>query len=761
MKKITQLSLLVNDFTMIFLTSRQANVCLSVAVGMACAMPVAAQHYDKTQQVQEIVVVGNNPQTDNLLLPQVGVKTFSAEDFLKVPAMFGEPDVLRTIQQQAGVSGGIEGFSGIFVRGGENDQNLYVLHHLPLYNVSHLGGLFSTFNVAATDHTKFYKAGFPAQYGGRLSSVTDIKLRESDFEEYHGEASVGLLSGNAYVTGPIVEDYLAFSVGIRRSWSELITIPALAIINHNKKSEGRKEIFGYSFMDVNLKLDYRFADELTGYTHFYYGTDGVKKGEEKFSLSGEDPYNEENLLKLNWGNTGAATGLAWRPNDIVNIAANGYYSHFGSKLSLTNDEQAGDEESHSMKTNKNGIDDIGATIETDLSFGHALVMKLGGDYIHHQYRPEEVMMEGGLSGNGYLPPEAPVEVIANEIAAWSDNTLTIGDWVGASLGVRWNSWSSGDVRHVSLEPRASLRLSVPDVVSIKGSYTRTHQYVQQVSNSYINMPTDAWLPIGTKFAPLECDQVSAGIYGNLAEGCYFSAEGYYKWMRNLLEYKDGMAGMSSRTPWDEKLTSGKGWAYGVDFSLNKETGPLTGSISYGLMWNYRQFDELNGGERFPAKYDNRHKLNISCRYQLSDEVALDLAWTYMTGNRVTVALNNYQNVGSTTVEYEEHVPNDFTIDIAPMMDGGKPWGIGYYSQLNNVRLPAYHRLDIGVSITTEYDNDMTGIWSFGLYNAYCRMNPVGIKKYGILAMPDDEWYTKFQTLGLLPVVPSISYTLKF
>lgn len=745
---------------MIYISFQRIRCVFLAVVGMVCAIPAMAQDYDKTQNVQEIVVVGNNPQNDNLLLPQVGVKSFNAEDFLKIPAMFGEPDVLRTIQSQPGVSGGIEGFSGIFVRGGENDQNLYVLHHLPLYNASHLGGLFSAFNVAVTDKTKFFKSGFPAQYGGRLSSVTDIRMRESDFEEYHGEASLGLLSGNIFVTGPIIEDYLAFSVGVRRSWSELVTLPALAIINHSKEKEGLKEIFGYSFMDVNAKLDYRFTDEFTGYTHFYYGNDAVKKGEKKFSFSGEEDYEEEKILRLKWGNMGAASGLAYHPNDILFMSLDGYYSHYGSRLKLSNDEQTADGSMYSQKTNKNGIDDMGASLEGDFTFSDALVMKFGGDYVHHKYRPEEVVIENSMQNGGYQSPAAKPDVIANEIAVWTDNTLSLDDWFGASLGVRWNSWSSGDVRHTHFEPRVSLRLTIPDAFSLKGSYTRTHQYVQQVSNSYINMPTDPWLPIGTKFDPLESDQVSAGIYGNLAEGCYFSVEGYYKWMRNLLDYKEDAAAMSSHTPWDEKLTAGKGWAYGMDISLNKDIGRLTGSISYGLMWNYRQFDELNGGERFPAKYDNRHKLNITGRYQITDEVAFDFAWTYMTGNRVTVALQNFQSMGIGTTSDHDNLHTGFTQDVAPMMNSGAPWGADYFHARNNVRLPAYHRLDLGISITTEYWNDTVGIWSFGLYNAYCHMNPVGIKKEGIEDL-SGVWDTKFQTLGLLPIVPSISYTYKF
>ena len=720
--------------------------------GLAWFLPLIAQETEKTHRIQEIIVLGNNPQADNLLSTQVGLTNLNAEEIVKTPTLFGEPDILRTIQSQAGVSGGIEGFSGILVRGGGNDQNLFILHHLPLYNVSHLGGLFSTFNIAATERAKFYKSGFPAQYGGRVSSVTDIKLRESDFEAYHGQASLGLLSGNVFVTGPIIEDYLAFSAAIRRSWSELITIPALALINKSKKDEGTKKIFGYSFMDANVKFDYRFSDMLTGFTHLYYGSDAVKTGDEEFSTMEANTYEEQSLWKLKWGNAGAATGLAWHPNDVVLASANAYYVKYESDFKTTDDEETDDGSMYSHKSNQNSIADIGVSLEGSLNLDDVAVLKLGGNYVSHRYSPEKVTIESSTQDESFLPTDNAPDIKAKELSVWTDNTLSLSDWLSFSLGARWDKWSSEGRNFSHLEPRASMRLTFNDMVSLKGSYSRTHQYVQQVSNSYIDLPTDAWLPTGTKFKPLESDQIAVGIYGNLAEGCFFSVEGYYKWMRNLLEYKEGVYTFSPSVSWEDKLTQGEGWAYGTDISLNKVKGRLTGSIGYGLMWNYRQFDELNGGARFPAKYDNRHKLNIKGQYMLTDKVELNFAWTYVTGNRVTLALQNYQKLNDA----------GFTDDLAPLGLEGVKWGTDYYSQRNNVRLPAYHRLDIGVSITTKYDNDMTGIWSFGLYNAYCRFNPVALTKKGIEVMYGEEaWSTKYQTYGLLPVIPSISYTLKF
>ena len=237
-----------------------------------------AQIDSVAHHLKEVVVLGHDARTDNLLTPQTGGVVIKGAAIANMPVMLGEPDVLKALQTQTGVSSGIEGFTGIYVRGGENDQNLYMLHRLPLYNVNHLGGLFSSFNVAMVENVKFFKAGFPAEYGGRVASVTDIQLKRSDFEEYHGQASIGLLSGNVHITGPIIEDRLAFSASVRRSWMELVTIPTLAIINNSKKKNGEKIIGKYSFTDINLKLDYNISDYLDGFTHFYLGRDRTKIG---------------------------------------------------------------------------------------------------------------------------------------------------------------------------------------------------------------------------------------------------------------------------------------------------------------------------------------------------------------------------------------------------------------------------------------------------------------------------------------------------
>lgn len=710
----------------------------------------------KTQRIKDVVVIGNSPQTDNLRLPQMGMATMKAEAINKVPVLLGEPDVLKAIQTQAGVSNGIEGFAGLYVRGGENDENLYLFNGLPLYNVNHLGGLFSSFNVATVDRLKFFKAGFPAQYGGRVSSVTDIKMLESDFEKYHGRVSVGLLSGNVFLTGPIVKDAIAFSVGVRRSWLDLITVPALAIINSKHKDEGEEKMGRYAFTDVNLKLDYNMAEYGNGYVHFYYGNDYLKAGEKNFGTGMSTDYEEENVVRMNWGNIGAATGVTYRPCTLLTIYADAYYSHYSAWFKQNRDDRSGSGDVgsvvYSHKTNKNGTDDIGAAVRAELTPANSLTLRLGAEYTHHRYRPEDIVIESSRQDMPQLQAGGSPSIDANEVAVWEDNMFAPADWLQANVGARLVSYASEGRSHVKIEPRVNVRVSPLRKVSFKAGYSRVNQFVQQICNSYISLPTDSWQPIGGRWEPLESDQVSAGIFGDLpADGMYFSVEGYYKWMRNLLEYREDVNAFTVGTEWSDKLTAGTGTAYGVDISVHKDKGRLTGHVSYGLLWNTRRFDELNGGREFPAKYDNRHKINIGCQYKLKDNVELTAAWTYMTGNRITLALSNYKGMEG----------SGFTPDIAPTGSLEYKWGLDNYTERNNVRLPAYHRLDVGVSFHYGYRKGREGILDIGLYNAYSRNNPITITKDGKENLDGSGWTTKFRKLGILPVIPSISYTLKF
>ncbi len=727
-----------------------------------CCVRLSAQNTTdsitkKIHKLDEVIVVGNMAQQKNLLSPRMGNTSMSSELIRNVTTIFGEADVLKALQVQPGISTGVEGFTGMYVRGGENDENLYMLHNLPLYHVSHIGGFFSSFNVTAIDKVDFYKSGFPASFGGRVSSITDIRLKESNYRKYEGQFALGLLSGNIFMSGPIKKDRIAFSVGMRRSWLDVITAPALAILNRKNKKDGNKKIGRYAFTDLNLKLDYKGNGNMKGYTQFYWGNDYLKLGEANFSEDSESDYNEENTTRMKWGNWGMSTGADLYTGGSMSYSVNAYYTHYRSTFKQEQEEDSSENGiisgEYTRKTNTNGIDDWGINLNMIGDFHEKYQLKAGLDYVYHQYYPEKLWVESNK--NNYtqttLIPENKVQ--AHEVALYVDNDFTLSQRWQVNMGLRGVYYQSLGNDYVVVEPRLNLRWSLGHDFSIKTGYSRMTQFAQQICNSYISLPTDSWQPIANKWKPLASDQVSIGLYGNLSGGFYFSVEGYYKWLNNLLEYKEGINTFSSNLSWDEKLTSGKGWAYGMDISIHKNIGKLTGSIGYGLLWNRRKFAELNKGKTFPSKYDNRHKLNITCNYKLNDKIELNGGWTYMTGNRVTLALNNYHGMEG----------SNFPEDMAPSGVIQDKWGLDYYSTRNNVRLPAYHRLDIGINIYRQLGKGRQGIWNISLYNAYSRMNPIAINKKGLENINGEsgEWNTRFQTLGIFPIIPSVTYTYKF
>lgn len=711
----------------------------------------------KTHTLDEVVIIGNHDRENNLLSPYMGNVSMSSQQIRNITTLFGEADVLKTIQMQPGVSTGIEGFTGLYVRGGENDGNLYMLHGLPLYHVSHIGGLFSSFNVASIDQVNFYKSGFPAGYGGRTSSITDIQLKESNYKKYQGQATLGLLSGNIFITGPIKKDHLAFSIGLRRSWLDLLTIPTLAIINQKKKKDGKKEIGRYAFSDLNLKLDYKWDERRKGYTHFYRGNDYLKIGEGNFNSDKESVYNEENTTGMKWGSWGISTGIELlSSNDATKYIINTYYTHYNSSFKQEQEEEYTEDEipvdEYIRKKNTNGIEDAGLNLSMEHTFGERYNLKAGAGYILHSYLPEKLTIESNKDNHLKQTLIPGNKVKAHETAVYIENYFTPSKRWQANIGVRGIYYHSSGKGRYALEPRVNVRYLPRSNFSIKVSYSRMTQFVQQICNSYISLPTDLWQPVTGNRKPLSSDQISIGFYGNLPYDFYFSIEGYYKWMNHLLDYKEGVGAFVSDRDWNDKLTTGKGWAYGLDISLRKDIGRLIGSISYSLLWNDRRFPTLNGGRIFPSKYDNRHKLNLTCNYRWSKRVELNAGWSYMTGNRLTLALNNYHGTEG----------SGFPEDMAPSGIPQVPWGLNYFSTRNNVRLPAYHRLDISINLYRPLSHGRQGIWNISLYNAYSRMNPITINKKGLEDIyGEKKWDNRFQTLSIFPIIPSVSYTYKF
>lgn len=700
-------------------------------------------------------VVKTAPRIDKPRNPQMGMTVMDDNAIRNVPTLLGEPDVIKALQLQPGVSAGTEGFAGMFVRGGENDENLFLIDGCSIYHTNHLGGLFSPFNANAVSHLTFYKSAFPARYGGRLSSVTDLSMKSGDYESWHGNFTMGLTSANVSFSGPLVKDQTSLFVALRRSWLELVSVPALAIINASKKKSGEKVIAGYNFTDFNLKLSHRLRRFGTLSLLGYYGHDRLKMGEHRFSNDGEDtdPYFHKNENRLGWGNM--QTSLRWHLpiNTLFAYNMKASYTRYQSDFRKTVETVSGREGKNGYENNgsrtesRNAIHDL--SVDASLAFipSDRTIIRLGTQYTHHRYTPEEEIQESTSlpSGNG----DNESRVIANEWNAYLEGDLEVFHWLRFNAGMHGSFFRVEGKQYQVFEPRVSADFRLSPVVSLKAGYARMSQFVQQVSDNYISLPTDYWLPITRNFSPLTSDQFSAGIYVSPDKKYTFSVEGYYKKMDHLLEYRDDYKDLQV-TSWEDRLTSGSGRAYGADFQAEADFGKLHGFIGYGLMWSDRLFADQNGGKRFPSKYDNRHKVTLSATWKCSERVELNAGWVFMTGNRVTLSLENYS------------YPDGYPTNIVPSYPHKDEEMLDYYAGKNNVRLPAYHRLDVGINIYRSLRRGRTGIWNVSLYNAYSRMNPIMIEKNNQKqSMDGTPLAPRFRQFALFPIIPSVSYTYKF
>lgn len=725
---------------------------LLLSVSKEQSAPVAKDTM-RSFYMQEVVKTA--PRIDKPRNPQMGMTVMDDNTIRNVPTLLGEPDVIKALQLQPGVSAGTEGFAGMFVRGGENDENLFLIDGCSIYHTNHLGGLFSPFNANAVSHLTFYKSAFPARYGGRLSSVTDLSMKSGDYESWHGNFTMGLTSANVSFSGPLVKDQTSLFVALRRSWLELVSVPALAIINASKKKSGEKVIAGYNFTDFNLKLSHRLRRFGTLSLLGYYGHDRLKMGEHRFSNDGEDtdPYFHKNENRLGWGNM--LTSLRWHLpiNTLFAYNMKASYTRYQSDFRKTVETVSGREGKNGYENNgsrtesRNAIHDL--SVDASLAFipSDRTIIRLGTQYTHHRYTPEEEIQESTSlpSGNG----NNESRVIANEWNAYLEGDLEVFHWLRFNAGMHGSFFRVEGKQYQVFEPRVSADFRLSPVVSLKAGYARMSQFVQQVSDNYISLPTDYWLPITRNFSPLTSDQFSAGIYVSPDKKYTFSVEGYYKKMDHLLEYRDDYKDLQV-TSWEDRLTSGSGRAYGADFQAEADFGKLHGFIGYGLMWSDRLFADQNGGKRFPSKYDNRHKVTLSATWKCSERVELNAGWVFMTGNRVTLSLENYS------------YPDGYPTNIVPSYPHKDEEMLDYYAGKNNVRLPAYHRLDVGINIYRSLRRGRTGIWNVSLYNAYSRMNPIMIEKNNQKqSMDGTPLAPRFRQFALFPIIPSVSYTYKF
>jgi len=692
-------------------------------------------------ELGEVVVIDTKAETivESSQLSKIEVPVQKIKD---LPALLGEVDVLKTIQLLPGIQSGNEGTSGLYVRGGGPDQNLILLDGVPVYNVDHLFGFFSVFNPDAIQNVKMIKGGFPARYGGRLSSVLDIYMKEGNTKEFHGEGAVGLVASKITLEGPVIQDRTSFIVSARRTYIDILAQPFI-----RSQSIGEEKISaGYYFYDLNAKINHRISDNHRIYLSAYNGKDkAYTRYKEEFER--EDVLHKiKSDAGLGWGNI--TTALRW--NYIVNkkVFCNTTLTYSNYNFSVGEryeDEQIQDdgEESTDMRSYEysSGIDDIALNIDLDYLPDPNHSVKYGSSVIYHTFKP-------GINVFRYTDYENSTEnldtafgnkdIYAYEISTYLEDDFRIGSRIKSNCGVHYSGFYVGGLYYHSVQPRISTRFLISDRWSVKGAITQMKQYIHLLTNAGIGLPTDLWLPSTEKVKPQDSWQYAVGTVYRLSSKVEVTLEGFYKTMDNLIEYDEGASIFSFSDDWQDKIVFGKGWSYGAELFIQKKTGKTTGWIGYTLSWSDRLFPDLNFGSRYPYRYDRRHDISVAVTHKFSEKYDVGLTWVYGTGNAVTLPVEKYiANIYTEDLNY-------YFYDV-----------IEYFEQRNDYRMPAYHRLDAGVNIHMG-KKALKWILSAGIYNLYNRHNPFYLR-FGY----DDNGNEVLKQMSLFPMIPYIRLNCKF
>lgn len=667
----------------------------------------------------------------------------------KIPALFGEKDVLKALQLMPGVQKGTEGQTGLYVRGGGPDQNLIILDDAVVYNANHLFGFFSVFNSDAIRSIELTKGGFPARYGGRLSSVVEMTMKEGSKDQLHGEGGIGLISSRLTLEGPLKKKKSSFLFSARRTYLDVVAAPFMAM---QQKGADEKEKLGYYFYDLNAKVNFELGRKDKLYVSSYFGRDKYYKHQKNL--------RRESKAGLNWGN--ATATLRWNhlftQRLFMNASAIVSNFNFGvsnnSKINAGQDREASD----FSLTYGSHIRDLGFKTDFDFypSSGHAI--KFGGQITLHQFSPSALVLES--SSVETLIEQSDPTIKAIETGIYIEDTWDPLDLLKMNLGLRLSSFDVNNKLYLRPEPRISTALRLTGDFSFKASYAYMNQYVHLLSNTGLGLPTDLWVPTTDKITPQQSQQVAAGFAKDIKKPALtLTLEGYYKKMANILNYKEGASflrldGENARElSWQDNVTRGDGWSYGTEVLIHRKTGKLSGWIGYTLSWTHWKFPELNQGRKFFPRYDRRHDLSFVGIYELNDHVTMSCTWVYGTGNAVTLPVSAFQ--GAEEYLYERFNPSDTN------NDGFFNLPLTEYDGVNNFRGEAYHRLDLAVQFRKKKKR-YERTWEIAIYNAYNRKNPFfyDIDENFNSGLPTSERFV-LKKYSLFPVMPSVSYNFKF
>jgi len=662
--------------------------------------------------LEEIVVTDNRLES-MINQTQMSVNSLQMQQVKQVPVIFGEVDLIKVLQLMPGVLANSEGNAGFYVRGGSSDQNLILLDEAVVYNASHLFGFFSVFNSDAVKGVDLYKGGFPAKFGGRLSSVLDVKMKEGNQKKFSGSGGIGLIASRLTLEGPINKGKGSYIISGRRTYLDVFT----RMLNKaNVKNESWNRIPDYYFYDFNLKANYSVTEKDHIFLSGYFGKDKFGFDDGLFNFS------------FDWGNkTGT---LRWNHifNNKLFLNTTAIYSDYTYEINNRLNE---------FKINLSSqVKDLNFKMDFDYFYNDKHTIKFGFQSVYHTLRP------GGFNGgsdDGTFSFKQQISLFGTEWGAYVQDDWEINSRLKANYGFRVSAYSQKDTLYAGPEPRLNLRYKVNETIALKASYTRMFQYLHLVSNSSISLPTDIWFPSTKRLKPQKGDQISAGAVKVFKkQNVSITTEFYYKWLKNQVEYREGTQ-VFFNPELEKEFVFGKGWSYGGEFLIEKQEGKLTGWISYTLSWSKRQFEDLNFGKPYFAKFDRRHNLNLVGIYSVSKRISLSGTFVLNSGNPYSLPVGRYTIFDPAT--------QNFTV-------------VPVFPERNSLRMPLYHRLDLGLiwKFKPKWgESDLT----FSVYNALNRRNPYLI--YFEQINDSNGNPTKFEArqISLFPIIPAITFNFKF
>ncbi len=679
-------------------------------------------------QLEEVVVKANSYQ-EQMSSTEMSVEAISTREAKLVPVLLGESDILKTVQLKPGIPSGSEGRTGLFVRGGAGDQNLIVLDEAIVYNANHLFGFFSTFNTDAVKDLKIYKGGFPAQYGGRLSSVIDVKLKEGNNQKFSGSGGLGLISSRLTLEGPIQKGKSSFIVSGRRTYVDLLT---RGVNRANEGNEDFTPIPDYYFYDLNAKVNHQFGEKDRLFLSGYFGRDVFGFNSDFFNFD------------FDWGN---ATGTArWNHVFSPKLFANTTFTYSDYQYNIRNEVTG-----FSFGL---GSDIQDATLKTDFYFApnNRHTMRFGVMGTHHTFTVGR--LQAG-SDDGVVSFSAGQEFDGVEFGTYFADEMELSDELSINAGIRLSGFSNDGKTYFGLEPRVAARYRVSDRVSAKASYARMYQYLHLIANAGVALPTDIWYPSTSRVRPQRSDQVAAGFSYLLGEQYFINVEGYHKWLANQLQFVDG-AQIFVNDELEEEFAVGEGRAYGLEFSIEKKQGRLTGWVGYTLaLTRLQNFETLDPNGRFAQEsegfgpfspiYDRRHDISVVGIYEISRRFTASVTFVYGSGDLSWLP------------------PGRFTFQDVP--GAGFEAVVPDYRERNNFRLPAYHRLDLGL-VYKFFPKWGKSDLTLSVVNAYDRRNAFFIflePSFEAIEGTDIEVPTGIaaKQVSLFPILPSLTWNFEF